>query len=503
MDRRNFIKTSSLLALPAVLKSCNWKPGGGGYNVAVQSDMGTGHLLMKSKSFDRGKTVSTETLIVGGGIAGMSAAYNIRNKGFVLCELSDRLGGSASSSMYEKNKFSQGACYDFAYPGYYGEEVLAMLQELDIIDYQPWKDNWSFKDQQHIILNRRKNRVYANGVYRKEVISDGNLKDSFLKHISMFKGRMHLPTRLIHNDLHNLNNRSFLDYLVENFKPTDQFITEVDYHMRDDYGAGCASVSALAGVHYYACRPYDSEVVELFSPREGNYYFVDKIGRTLPRDQLLTQHLVKSISEDGEGFKVEVIDVRNSLIHTFKARKVIYAGQKHALKYVYPQGYAHFKEHIYAPWMVLNIVTDGTLPLPAYWQNEILDVDPRFLGFVDSAAQHSATKDNHRVFTAFYCLPPGARNDLVTVESNKHQIAATTIDHISNYFGMDIEGVVKEVFIKVMGHAMPVPKPGYLFNDKNQFSKNKNMVYAGVDNGRLPLLYEALDSGIQAAKLVS
>ncbi len=501
MNRRNFIKTSSLLTLPVILQSCNWKTNKPKYDIEIQSDVSTGHLLMKSKTFDIGETVSIETLIVGGGIAGMSAAYNLKNKEFVLCELSDQLGGSASALVYEGNKYSQGACYDFAYPGSCGEEVLTMLQELDIIDYQPWKDNWSFKDQQHIILNRRKNRVYANGVFRNEVLSDSKLKDSFLKHTSSFKGQMHLPTRLIHGDFHGLNKVSFLDYLKQRFKLTAQFVAEVDYHMRDDYGAGCSSVSALAGIHYYACRPYDTEIVELFSPPEGNNYFINKIANTLPQDRLLTGHLVKRITEDKEGFLIEVIDIRNNLIHIYKTKKVIYAGQKHALKYIYPQGYTHFKDQIYAPWMVLNIVTNNSLPIPAYWQNEILDIDPTFLGFVDTAAQHGAS-DNFRILTAFYCLPPSSRNDLITVNANKNQIARATIDHISNYFGMNIEEAVQKVFIKVMGHAMPIPQPGYLFNDKNEYSKNKNIVYAGVDNGRLPLLYEALDSGIQGSKLI-
>ena len=491
-----------MLALPTILQSCNWNAGKPAYDIEVQSDVNTGHLLMKSKSFDPGKTVSTEILIAGGGIAGMSAAYNIRNRDFVLCELSDQIGGSSSASSYEGHRFAQGALYDFSYPAVYGQEVLAMLEELKIIDYQPWKDNWNFTDQQHIILNRRKNRVYANGAFRKEVISEGDLKDNFFKHILSFRGQMHLPTRLIHSDLHGLDKVSFLDYLTERFRLTDQFITEVDYHMRDDYGAACSSVSALAGIHYYACRPYSTEVVELFSPREGNYYFINKIASKLPQEQLLTQHLVKKITENRDGFVVEVIDIRNSLIHTFKTKKIIYAGQKHALKYIYPQGYAGFIDNIYAPWMVLNIVTKGTLPMPAYWQNEILGVDSTFLGFVDSAAQHADSEDGYRIFTAFYCLPPTARNDLVTVNSNQDQIAATTIDHISNYFGIDIGDTVQKVFIKVRGHAMPIPKPGYLFDDKNLRSKNKNMVYAGVDNSRLPLLYEALDSGMQASGLV-
>ena len=47
--------------------------------------------------------------------------------------------------------------------------------------------------------------------------------------------------------------------------------------MVDDYGSTADQVSALAGVHYYACRPYYTESVELFSPPQGNAYFVQKL----------------------------------------------------------------------------------------------------------------------------------------------------------------------------------------------------------------------------------
>ena len=50
---------------------------------------------------------------------------------------------------------------------------------------------------------------------------------------------------------------------------------------------------------------------------------------------------------------------------------------------------------------------------------------------------------------------------------------------------------------------MPVPKKGYLFNDRNEQTKKDNFLFAGVDNGRLPLMFEALDSGILAANLIN
>ena len=56
--------------------------------------------------------------------------------------------------------------------------------------------------------------------------------------------------------------------------------------------------------------------------------------------------------------------------------------------------------------------------------------------------------------------------------------------------------------MKVLGHAMPIPTVNYLLNDQNKYRSKPNLVYAGVDNGRLPLLFEAIDSGIQAVKLL-
>ena len=45
------------------------------------------------------------------------------------------------------------------------------------------------------------------------------------------------------------------------------------------------------------------------------------------------------------------------------------------------------------------------------------------------------------------------------------------------------------------------PGPGHLLNDANE-RPDADMIYAGVDNGRLPLLFEAVDSGLQAVDLI-
>ncbi|MEQ9286286.1 MAG: FAD-dependent oxidoreductase [Cyclobacteriaceae bacterium] len=502
MDRRDFVKAAALATMPMILKSCNWPGSEGSYDIVVDSDAQTGHLVYKSGKFERLPVIQTEYLIVGGGVAGMTAAAQLQGKDFLLCELSNSLGGSSSAARFEGMYLSQGAHYDLSYPRGYGEEVLGFLENLGVIQYQHWRDSWGFTDQQHIILHRKKNQCFDHGEYRKDVLGEGETKDKFLEILSAYSGKMHLPSRLIEEKFHHLNAETFLGFLKKHLPMDDTFVRGLDYHMKDDYGTGCAEVSALAGIHYFMCRPYYKEIMELFSPPEGNQYFINKMAERTGAERLLTNHLVKNIREEKEGFMVHVVDVKNQQVKPVKADKVIYAGQKHALKYIYPAGYDLFRQNTSAPWLVVNVVTDNTLPLPAFWQNEMLTEDTSFMGFVDSASQFTG-QSRYRVFTAYYCLPVGSRDDLLQVEKEKKTIAQSTVRHVGDYFRKDISGYVKQVFIKAMGHAMPIPGPGYLFDDKNQYRTNKQLAYAGVDNSRLPLFYEAVDSGLEAVKILA
>ena len=486
-----------MITLPILLKSCDWAIERDDLDITVFTDIHTGHLLFESQQYPVKGSLETETLIVGGGVAGLSAAYALQGKDFMLCELSDNLGGT--SSWYEDDgmKLALGAHYDLAYPANYGEEVLAMMESLNITEYQPWKNSWSFKDSEHIITHRRKSRCFDHGKFKEEVLPKGDLYTQFHKLMDQYQHEMKMPSRLIADEYHGLNNLTFVDFLKDKLSLTPEFIRGLDYHMLDDWGGTASQVSALAGVHYFACRPYYSQVVDLFSPPQGNGYFIEKLAQ-VHDGGLYTRHMVKSISETKSGFEAEVIDVENKTVKKINSKKVVYAGNKHALKYILPDQHALFDSNQYAPWLVLNfIISDNELEGLSYWQNEMLVDDATFMGFVDSAQQHTPNS-KRRVFTAYYCLPPESRNDLKNVEANKDTIAVKTIGYLSQYFNRDITSMIQKVYIKVMGHAMPIPTPGYLLNDKNTSRKYKNFVFAGVDNGRLPLLFEAMDSGLSA-----
>ncbi len=492
MKRRGFLQRAALgSSLPFWLQSCElWDSD---YTIQVRSDHATGHLLMQSSTWPVKKGGSTETIIVGGGAAGLAAAYGLKDKHFQLFELSSRLGGTAGSESYRGISMCQGAHYDLDYPHYYGEEVLMMLEALDIIRYEPWKRMWSFRDHQHLVPATRRQQCYAYGKVRGDVIPEGPTKRQFLEIINQYEGKLPLPTRLIDQELQSLDNITFLEFLEARMTVNADFQRQLDYHMMDDYGGRTAQVSALAGIYYFACRPYYRKHVQLFSPPSGNDYFIQKIYQSLPESSVNTNRLVTKVASKGAGFEVHCLNTQEKIIERWEADNVIYAGQKHALKYVFPQDYPLFSQNQYAPWMVINFVCKQDPGSYGYWQNEYLGEEESFLGFIDSSVQFRDVLKDKRVFTAYYCLKPEDREYLTTIPQNAQTIVSRTQDRIEQFLGEPI--LPSKAFVNVMGHAMAIPRPGFLFQDLS----SAGLSYAGVDAGKLPLLFEALDSGLSAA----
>ena len=148
MRRRNFIQISSMSLAALLADGCT---GAEAYDVSFLNDMAVGHLAFESHSFPTTKNTKTKYLIVGGGVAGMSAAFQLRHEDFMLFELSDLLGGSSAGSSYKNVSLCHGAHYDLSYPSNYGMEVLSMLEELKIIKFDQFSNTWKFVDKQYLI----------------------------------------------------------------------------------------------------------------------------------------------------------------------------------------------------------------------------------------------------------------------------------------------------------------------------------------------------------------
>ncbi len=526
LSRRKFLQLSSVLGLGYAWLGCNPNENSGGEkNQKAQkipfkmfSDQTQGHFIFGDwQKFPIAKKINTEYLVVGGGIAGMSSAVALhqQKKEFYLAELSNELGGTATAFSYQNTIFGQGAHYDLVYPDYFGENVLKFWENLKVIEFDKIRNAWTFAEQQYFIQPDKEGYCYIDGKFREDVLPDEPLSREILAHFQTFLGKLKLPSRLMKEDaeMQALNKISFEKYL-NNFTKTNlrtthpQILQGLDYHILDDFGGTCAEVSALAGLFYYGSRVYEHEEVEIFSPPQGNFYFIQKMKNAIPNENIHLQKTILKIEEQPKNndFLVDIWDNQKQERLQLNVKKVIYAGQKHALKYIFPADYALFSNQQNAPWLVMNFVMNHDFQTAkSYWQNEMLLSDftgeERFLGFVDSETQYGET-EHKRVLSAYYCFQPSFRPKLRDM-GNFGQLMNTTLGRIGQYYHLpnkDFEPYIEAIFGRVYGHAMAIPAPNYLLQDANSSRKHKNLVYAGVDNFRLPLMLDAVDSGIEATR---
>ena len=84
------------------------------------------HQVRDGRPFTRpGVTRKADLVIVGGGIAGLSAAYFLRGKDWLLLEKDDYFGGNAFQEEYEGQAFATGSAY--AYSGDYGDQLAKQI----------------------------------------------------------------------------------------------------------------------------------------------------------------------------------------------------------------------------------------------------------------------------------------------------------------------------------------------------------------------------------------
>ncbi len=498
MNRRSFIKLGSLASVPLILQSCHSKTSAGeqDFEIKVESLHTIGHKLTSGFDFSKypKKQLKTEFLIVGGGVAGFSALTKLKGREAILVEASDKPGGTSSYATYKDIIFSQGAHYDIEYPNYYGEEVLMLLEELKVVQFDDILNKWEFVEKEYIIPTEKESITYFKDQIVEDPLNISEREKAFVDVIRPYLGKLPLPTRLISKDLHHLNSINFRDFLASTKLNDDLLDRSLDYQFIDDYGAGMNEVSALAGLHYFACRPYFSENPLTFSPPEGNYYFIRKMLQHNHEKEVLLNSFVFQIKKNDDEYVTSVWNEEEQQVYEIKSKKIIYSGKKHALKFIYPD--LKFENDIaYAPWLVMNFILPniGFKFGDKHWQNDVIG-EKDFMGFVDSRVQFDVDS-NYRNLTAYYCFKPEERAYLLDVFKDPSNLVQNAKSIIEKYVNIRLDPI-QEVRIKLMGHAMPIPKKNYLLKDMNATSSDPDFLFAGVDNHRLPLLFDAMDSGL-------
>ena len=463
-----------------------------------------GHRIRDHARFAAPKrTERVPVVIVGGGIAGLSAAWWMEKHGYrdlVLLELEDRAGGNARWGENEVSAYPWAAHY-LPVPG--KRETLAreLCTELGLLKDGVWDERW--------LCHSPQERLYINGRWQDGIEPQVGLSPNDVAQFRHFEtrigelrasGAFRIPfedgTERQTTATRALDGISFGEWMQREGLYSPYVRWYADYATRDDYGARAERVSAWAGVHYFASREPDDKG-PLCWP-EGNGWIARRLVGKLER-YIRTGSMVYRIQSVGRRWRVFTEDA------LYDAQAVIFAAPMFLASWLIDPPPAAWPIP-YAPWLVANLTLDRwpaeDESEPA-WDNVVYGSPT--LGYVVATHQNLGRKPDRTVWTFYWALAEGepAAMRHVLLGGEWRWWTERILNDLERVHG-DIRACVRRIDIHRLGHAMPSPVVGSMFHPERlrRARPGGTLVYAHSDLSALPLFEEAQYRGVAAAQHV-
>ena len=495
-SRRKFLQSASAALIGLSIK--------GGHSVEgsfVNDSLQMGHQLRDRAGFPATtQVVKRPVIIVGGGIAGLSAAWRLQKKGFtdfVLLEMNDDAGGNSRWGQNEITAYPWAAHY-VPVPGPKAVYVRELFEELGVLKNGEWEERYlCFSPQERLYLYGR----WQEGIEPAIGLSADD-RDQFRKleeqiHTFRASGKFTVPMELgLSPSSANLDQLSFAEWLHSQGMNSRILNWYLNYCCRDDYGATLSNTSAWAGVQYFASREPE-EKGPLTWP-EGNGWIVRQLLSRL-QTFVRTKQMVHRISPRKKGFSVF------SGTTEYQTEFVIFAAPTFLAPYLV-EGMARLQDFEYSPWLTANLTLDrlpdsyGTDPT---WDTVFMESPT--LGYVDATHQTLRSHVDRTVWTFYWALSDGSPSENRKLLLNKDwrywkEAILTDLERVHN----DIRQCVSRIDIMRMGHAMARPKVGAIFSveRRNLANAHGRMVFANSDLSGFSIFEEAQYRGVAAADRV-
>ena len=441
-------------------------------------------------------------VIVGAGIAGLSAAWRMLRLGFedfVALEMEKLPGGNSRSGQNSASVYPWGAHY-VPVPDRRIPLVEELFSELGVLKNGRW-------DGAHV-AREPLSRLFRDGSWKPGIEPGESAPqperdqfDRFWDRMDYFRkgGDFTIPIRQP-GATAGLDRISMKAWMVQEGFFHERLRWYADYACRDDYGCSYDEVSAWAGIHYFAARPA-TDVGYLTWP-EGNGWIVERlVERVGPRLRSGTpvRHVRKA------GGHLEVVTPRSVL----QCEAVIFAAPTFLAGYLMPFLGADLPGRgilQYSPWYTANLTVDREPrepDAPPAWENILYDSPG--LGYVLATHQSGPASHQPTVWTYYRALtrmrPSEARASLLATgwqERKEEVLRDLETAH------PDLRECVSRVDIMRLGHAMIRPVPGLLTSGALQrlADGSGTVQFANSDLSGISIFEEAQFRGVRAADRV-
>lgn len=460
-----------------------------------------GHRLRDRGTFRSApRTEALPIVIVGGGMAGLCAAWRLDKRGFcdfALIEMEQQAGGNSRWGENEVSAYPWGAHY-VPVPDKNAALVRELFEELGVLKDGVWEERYlCFTPQERLFLHGR----WQEGIVPETAASAQDHADieRFEKTISEMRGtgQFTIPLRDNVGDT-SLDRMTFAEWLSSYRFESPYLRWYVDYACRDDYGARASATSAWAGLHYFAARPAEADDDGPLTWPEGNGWIARRLIAKL-QPHIRTGSPVYAIAREGKKWRVRTENV------DYLAERVIFAAPTFLAPYLI-EGAPKPDGFVYSPWLTANLTLDR---LPAErgsehaWDNVIYDSPA--LGYVVATHMSLRTVESRSIWTYYWALadstPDQSRRMLLDKDWAYWRDAILT--DLSKPHP-DIRQCVARIDIMRMGHAMARPVPGFLSSPSRlRFATGwSGIAFANSDLSGLSLFEEAQARGVAAADRV-
>lgn len=466
--------------------------------------------------------------IVGGGIAGLSAAWALRRLGIddlVVLELEDAPGGTARSGRSSFGDHPWGAHY-LPTPGRENVELLALLAEAGSVvgGVDDGKDSEPIFEETHLVA-APKERAYFRGTwlegqFPRAAASTADLEDLRLfghevaKLISLRDrdGRraFTLPMAACGDtaELRALDAMSMAEWLDRKGLHSPLVRWMIELGARDDFGTELADLSAWYGLHYFTSRTRTpgEESADFLTWPGGNGFLVDHLVRRVGEARIEREMLVTEVRPSAEGRRAEVVALarRGARATRWVAERVIFALpsflRKRILHPELSRGSSFEPETV--PWVVSNVfladrpASDG---FGQAWDNIIHG--SRSLGYV--VATHQRHRDFGPTIWTHYVALSGRDS-----RAERRALAGLGYRDIADAVVEELDAChtrfrerVRRIDIMRFGHAMVRPSVGTAFSRERARAVTPvgPVHFAHTDLSGMALFEEAFFHGCRAA----
>ncbi len=491
-----------------------------------------GHML-RDKSISQVSSIEPsfdeKVIIVGGGMAGLSAAWWLLKKGFSnfkLLELESEVGGNSRFGKNEISAYPWGAHY-VPIANDESEYVRMLFEELGVIE--SYSSTGVPVYNELFLCHDPQERLYKDGTFQEGLVPKRGLQQVDNDEIARFfekvrefrskRGADGKPTFAIPLDLSSqdpqlleLDKISMSEWLAKNDFKSRPLLWYINYCCKDDYGSRLENVSAWAGLHYFAGRTgraVNAETNSVLTWPEGNGYLVNRLKEKLGK-HVVSNAMVAKVKRLGDRMEISYMDTSSKKLLSAKADLVIFAVPRFLSKYLI-EDFSEFDrtDHaqlVYAPWIVANISLKS---LPSSkgesiaWDN--VNYYSESLGYVVATHQDITTRQSKTVITYYYPLsddePKVARGKLLKL--NEREWSERICADLEKMH-RDIRSDIISIDFWPWGHGMIRPSVGFIWGEGRRKMKDSNglVYFAHSDMSGMSNFEEAQFQGVCAAKRV-